>query len=123
MFDNQRTKKVKAQIIEIEGERDRLNDSLLSTKNELAELKQKKKMEDEDIRHLVKIKESKLQIDFDKKEVSLEKEKQDAIAKVKDEYRDKQERVLEKQIDQGEKRYAEILARLPDVSMTLKGKV
>jgi len=123
MFGNQRSKQVKVQIENLESERDRLNDSLLTTKNSLAELKQKKKMEDEDIRHLVKIKESKLQIDFDKKEVKLEKEKQDAIARVKDEYRDKQEKVLEKQIDQGEKRYAEILARLPDVSVALKGKV
>lgn len=123
MFGNQRSKQVKTQIEGLESERDRLNDSLLTTKNSLAELKQKKKMEDEDIRHLVKLKESKLEIEFNKKEVELERQQQEAIATVKDEHRDKLESLLKTQLAQGEKRYAEILARLPDVSMALKGKV
>ena len=121
MFGNQRSEKVKLQIKTLESERDGLNDSLLSTKNDLAELKQKKKMEDEDIRHLVKLKESKLEIEFNRKEVQLEGEKQEAIAEVKNEYREKLENLLHKQIEQGEKRYAEILSRLPDVNVRLKG--
>ena len=60
MFGNQRSRKVKQQIKSLETERDRLNDNLLYTKNELASLKQEKKMENENIRHLVKIKEEKL---------------------------------------------------------------
>lgn len=123
MFGNQRSKQVKDQIVSLETERDRLNDSLLSTKNDLSELKQKKKMEDEDIRHLVKLKESKLEIEFKKKEVELERQQQCAIADVKDEHRDKLEKILNTQIEQGEKRYAEILSRLPDVNVRLKGEV
>lgn len=120
---NQRSKQVMRQIERLEAERDSLNDSLLGAKNDLAELRQKKKMEDEDIKHLVKLKESKLEIEFRKKEVELERQQQEAIAAVKDQYRDKQESTLQKQIEQGEKRYAEILSRLPDVNVRLKGDV
>ncbi len=123
MFSNQRSTQVKDQIKSLESERDSLNDNLLGVKNELSELKQKKKMEDEDIRHLVKLKESKLEIENEKKQVEREREQQEAIATVKDEYRDKQESTLQKQIDAGEKRYAEILRRLPDVKVCLKGDV
>lgn len=123
MFGNQRSKQVKDQIQSLESERDSLNDNLLKVKNDLSELKQKKKMEDEDIRHLVKLKESKLEIENEKKQVERERVQQEAIAAVKDEYRDKQESTLQKQIDASEERYAEILARLPNVSVRLKGEV
>ncbi len=123
MFGSQRSKQVKTQIKTIESERDTLNDSLLSVKNELAELKQKRKMEDEDIRHLVKIKEESLDIAHQKKQVELERTQQEAIAAVKDTYRDKQESTLQKQIEDGKEMYAEILARLPNVQVRLKGDV
>ena len=84
IFGNQRSKQVKAQIEGLESELDRLNDSLFKVKNDLSELKQKKKMEDEDIKHLVKLKESKLEIEFSKKEFELQKQQQEAIAEVKD---------------------------------------
>ena len=126
MFGRKKTQRpdtVKAQIKELEGERDTLNDGLLKARNELAELKQAKKMEDENIRHLVKLKEEKMQIELDKKEVALERKQQEEIARVKDEYRDKQESTLQKQIADGKEMYAEILARLPNVNVRLKGDV
>jgi len=116
MFGHKRTTKLKNDIRTLEDERDTIVDENRKVKDELAELKQTKKMEDENIRHLVKIKEESLEIQHQKKT-------QDAIALVKDEYRDKQEALLNKQLDQGEKRYAEILARLPDVNVRLKGDV
>lgn len=116
MFGHTRTTKLKNDIRSLEDERDTIVDENRKVKDELAELKQTKKMEDENIRHLVKIKEERLEIQHERKT-------QEAIAKVKDEYRDKQESLLNKQLEQGEKRYAEILARLPDVSVALKGKV
>lgn len=121
MFGNQRSRSVKQQISALETERDRLNDSLLGAKNDLSELKQKKKMEDENIRHLVRIKEEKVQIEQAKKQVELERQQQEAIAAVKDQYRDKMEVELQKQIARGDRMYSEILARLPDVSVRLKG--
>lgn len=123
MFFNQRTEAVRRQIRNLEHERDDLNDSLHKTRNELAELKQKKKMEGEDIRHLVKIKEEKLAIEYDRKEVRLEREQQAVIAEVKDEYRDKMEQELQKQITRMQKMYGEILGRLPNFNVRLKGDV
>ena len=109
MFGHTRTTKLENDIRKLEDEKRRVKD-------ELADLKQTKKMEDENIRHLVRIKGERLEIQHEKKT-------QEAIAKVKDEYRDKQEALLNKQLESGEKRYAEILARLPNVTVGLKGKV
>ena len=67
MFGYKRPERVKRQIEKLESERDALNDDLFKTRNQLAELKQKRKMEDDEIRHLVKIKESQLDIDHQKK--------------------------------------------------------
>ena len=123
IFGNQRSESVKEQIGAIEKERDTLNDSLLSVRNQLAELRQKRKMEDENIRHLVKIKEEGAEIAFQKKTVELERQQQEAIARVKDDYRDKQESTLKTQIESGDKRFKEILSRLPNVQVRLKGDI
>ena len=123
MFNNRRSKHVQRQIEKLERERDSLNDDLMRVRNQLSELKQKRKMEDEDIRHLVKIKESKLDIEHQKRQIELEREQQKAIAKIKDEYRDKLEKELQKQIERMQEMYAEILGRLPNVNVRLKGDV
>lgn len=123
MFRNQRSEKVKRQIQNLELERDRLNDSLMSVRNELAELKAKKKREDEEMRHLVKLKESKLDMDYQRKRINNDREKDRAIAAVKDEYRDKMEAELGRQIERMQKMYGEILGRLPNVHVRLKGDV
>lgn len=120
---NQRSVAVRKQIEGLEHERDKLNDDLLKVRNELAELKQKKKMEDEDIRHLVKLKEGKLDMEHQKRLIEVEGEKDKAIATVKDQYRDKMEAELGKQIDRMQQMYGEILGRLPNVNVRLKGDV
>jgi len=73
-----RTDKLKKDIIALEDERDGLTDDNRKVKDELAELKQKRKMEDEDIRHLVKLKESKLDLEYEQKKVVLEREQHQA---------------------------------------------
>ncbi len=123
MFGNQRSERVKLQITTLESERDTLNDNLVSVRNELSELKQKRKMEDEDIRHMVKIKEGKLDLEHQKKQVELERQQQTAIATVKDDYRDKLESTLQSQIKDVKGMYSEILKRLPNVNVRLKGDV
>ena len=123
MFGHTRTTKLKNDILALESTRDLKTDEIRKVKDELADLKQTKKMEDENIRHLVKIKEEGLNIEHQKKEVELERQQQESIATVKDEYRNKQESTLKAQIESGDKRFAEILARLPDVNVLMKGKV
>jgi hypothetical protein len=92
-------------------------------KEEVENLKLKKKIEEEDIKHMVRIKEERLAIDHERKIIELEKKTQDEIAKVKDGYRDKVEGNLEKQIERSEQMYSEILERLPNINVNMKGKV
>ena len=120
---HRRPEKLKQDIYTLEDERDGLTDENRKVKDELAELKQKRKMEDEDIRHLVKIKEGKLDLEHQKRQVKLEGEQQQAIATVKDDYRDKLESTLQKQVEDVKDMYGEILKRLPNVNVRLKGDV
>lgn len=123
LFSHKRSTQLKNDLRKLEDERDVLTDENRKVKDELAELKQKRKMEDEDIRHLVKIKESKLDLDYQKKEVALERKFQEDKAAVKDEYRDKLEKELQAQLERMQTMYGEILNRLPNVNVRLKGEV
>ena len=92
-------------------------------KEQVEDLKLKKKIEEEDIKHMVRIKEERLAIEHEKKIISLEKEKELAVAAVKDSYRDKTEQYLNQQIERGEVLYREILGRLPNINVKMQGKI
>lgn len=92
-------------------------------KEEVADLKLKKKIEEEDIKHMVKMKEEKLAIEHQKKMLELEKKTQDEIHKAQNEYRDKIEKNLEKQLSDMKAMHDAILERLPNVAVRLKGEV
>jgi hypothetical protein len=109
---------------------DELQDKVISLelerrdlKEEVEDLKLKKKTSEEDIKHMVKMKEERLAIDHERKALALEKEKEQAIATVKDKYRDKTEAYLNEQIKRADGMYAEILERLPNINVNMKGKV
>lgn len=74
-------------------------------------------MENEDIKHMVKIDRERKDIWFEKEKLKLSKDKADAIAAVKDEYRDKTEAQLEKQLGNMKDMYGEILERLPNYNV------
>ncbi len=92
-------------------------------KEEVEDLKLKKKIEDEDIRHMIKMKEEKLALEQQKKDVDREAKYQEQLAQVKDGYRDKVEEQLETRIKDMGQMYSEILDRLPNVNVKLQGKV
>lgn len=100
--------------------------TLRATNRELREqleaLKHKKKLEEEEILHLVKINEEKNAIAAERKAVELEAKKTAEIAAVKDQYRDKIEKHLEARAVEIKTMYSEILERLPNVSVRLKGE-
>lgn len=134
MFMNRRTSNLKARIHQLEEERDTIIDNhqhlkqtlqqeINTLKDQLSDLERKRKHEEEDIAHLVKIKESKLDIEFQKRVQENDAAKEKAIAKVKDEYRDKLEKQLREETARIEKMYGEILARLPNINVKLGGKV
>lgn len=102
---------------------DRLKRNITKLKDELSELKQTKKMEEEDIKHMVKIQKERNAIELEKKTMELEREKQNEVAEVKDEYRDKTEVQLKSESTNMKEMYGQILKRLPNISANLKGGI
>jgi len=112
------------EITRIKGElceRDTLRDQVRNLKDELAGLQSKKKIEEEDIKHMVRLKEERLEVKSQKMELTMEQEKQAAIAEVKDTYRDKLEARLETEVENIKEMYGQILERLPNVN--IKGTI
>lgn len=88
-------------------------------KEEVADLKLKRKIEDEDIRHMVKIKEEQLNLEHEKRALELQRESDKEVSGVKDAYRDKLEGFLKNQVKDVKEMYGQILQRLPDVNVQL----
>jgi len=119
---NKETQRIQTRIFELETERDSLRDSVINLKDNVAQLKLKRKIEEEDIKHMVAMKEARLQLDFDKRVQKVDLEQQKAIGLIKDEYRDKLELRLNKEVESMKEMYGQILTRLPDISASFKLK-
>jgi len=90
-----------------------------SLQQDIINLDEKKRREDENIKHATKIILEKNEIEFEKKISKFEKEKDIAIAKVKDEYRDKREEQLDARGSEMKEMYTDVLAKLTSVTGTL----
>lgn len=123
MFWKKDNKEDEAKVGKLEEEIKELKKERGELKEKVEGLKLKKKIEEEDIKHMVTMKEERLALDHEKKVAETEKLKDAEIAKVKDEYRDKIEKNLEQQKNDVKAMYAEILQRLPDVNVKLKGNI
>jgi len=122
-FKNYKTTELKAEVVLLKGERDTstkeatsARQELRKVKEELVEVKHQKKIEEEDIKHMVKMKEERTAVENEKKLLEMEREKDKAIAEAKDEFRDKLEGFLQTQVKDTKDMYSEILKRLPDVT-------
>lgn len=113
----------KARISDLESKIVDLGDERHKLKAEVEDLKIQRKVEDENMRHLVKMKDEKREIEYQKKELDAQRDKDARIAAVKDQYRDKLEGFLQAEIKNVRGMYDEILKRLPDVNVALTGKV
>ena len=102
-------------------ERDALREQVRTLKDDIASLESKKKIEEEDIKHMVRLKEERMEVANEKKQIEMEREKDTEIASVKDTYRDKLEERLEKEVESIKEMYGQILERLPNVN--IKGKI
>tara|TARA_R110000803_G_scaffold210685_3_gene283218 strand:+ start:8136 stop:8522 length:387 start_codon:yes stop_codon:yes gene_type:complete len=98
-------------------ERDQLREEVRKLKDDIAGLKSKKKIEEEDIKHMVRLKEERMEVANEKKSLEMEREKDKAIAEVKDNYRDKLEGRLEKEVGNMKEMYGQILERLPNINV------
>jgi competence protein ComGF len=95
----------------------------MKLKQQCEEMKLQKKLDLEDIKHMVKMKEEKLNIEYEKKVLAVEKAHDEKLMRIKDQYRDKMEARLEKETANIKSMYADILTRLPNVNVRLKGDV
>ena len=102
----------KGDVPELEKEVKRL-------KNEIADLKQKKKMEEEDIKHLVKLKQESLEVEHQKKELVLKNEYKDKEMKMQKDYHDQVISHLDTARQEMKEIYTEIMKRLPNVNMDI----
>lgn len=105
------------------NELDALTGERRKLKDEIEDLKVKKKVADEDIKHMVKMREERLELKFEKMQVQQDKELQDKLHEVSNKYRDKTEKQLEKESGNMKEMYGQILERLPNVTAKLSGKL
>jgi len=124
MFMNKKiVKAYKAQVEDLKKQITALTNDKMTLKQQCEEMKLKKKLDEEDIKHMVKMKEEKLEMTFQKKVLEVEKIHDEKLMKTKDQYRDKMEERLEKETANIKSMYEDILARLPNVNVRLKGDV
>lgn len=107
----------KTEIETLQEDYDTSREMVLKLKEELALLKQEKKITVEDIKHMVRLKEERLQVETERAALERDRTMEKSIAKVKDDYRDKLEQRLQTEVDNIRKMYSEILERLPKVSV------
>ena len=108
---------------EYEGSIKDLRDQKHKLELDIEKVKLEKKNEIEDTKHLVKLRDEKKELEFKRKEMALEAKKAEDIARVKDEHRDKMEAQLSKETENIKVMYDQILERLPDIKVGLKGSV
>ncbi len=83
---------------------------------QIAELKHKHKLEKEDIEHLVRIKQEKLDVDFEKKTIELERNHAAELNQQVKDFNEKMTGQLSRETDNIKSMYEKVLERLPNVS-------
>lgn len=116
------TKNWLKKLIKPVDESGKLKTEIEQLKKELAELKLKKTMEEREIKHLVTLKEEKLNIEHEKKTVELQKQFQEKEMVLQTNYHDKIMKAIELARTEMNATYKEIMKRLPNVNVELKGK-
>lgn len=102
---------------------DKLQEEVYDLKVSKRQLQLDNKIKIEDIEHMTRIKEEKLDIEFDKKVIKVERKKDGEVLTIKNEYRDKVITLLEEGKKELASMYTQILERLPDINVAIKGKV
>ena len=92
-------------------------------KEQVEELKLAKKISEEDIKHMIRIKEKRLELEFKEKTMDTQAAQATAIAAAKSEYQDKLIKNVEREKDDIKEMYGQILERLPNIGVKMKGSV
>ena len=124
----------KTDVAELQGEYEKTLKALRATKEELEELKLKKRLEAEEIKHMVRINEEKNKQELDNEKIKLQKECAEMVTQLKDQNRRELEESLKVFHGKMESRFSEelknlkevyglLMQRLPNVNLTLTKKV
>jgi len=103
-------------------ERDSLREHISKLRGHVADLEQKKAAEEREMKHLLKMDRERVVLEQERFEAKCERERDEAIGAVKDEYRDKTELMLREEKQELKAMYSEVLARLPNISARLSVK-
>ena len=109
-----RVKELTQQVVQLMEMRDDLNDQTAVLTSENKKLKITRDMEDEQIAHKLKMREETCDMEYNKKLIKKDETCAKAVADVKDNYRDKVEKQLEKR---GAKLRSELNSRFDKVEM------
>lgn len=96
--------------------------TIMNMKKELEELKLKKTMEEREIKHLVTLKEGKLELENQKKVVENDKKYQEKVMELQKEYHEKGLKQIEVARKEMKEVYTEIMKRLPNITAALEIK-
>jgi hypothetical protein len=99
-----------------------LNSQIKALKTELEELKLTKKLEELEIKHLVKMKEEKQALESEKAKNDMSKLFNDKEMALQTKYHEQVMGVIQKEHEKLQALYKEIIGRLPDVNMTITKK-
>lgn len=98
-------------------------DALRTARNDIERLHAQAKAADETLGHLLKIRDEKRDIELERKKVELVYQSDMRVAAVRTEYQQKIEEHLNGRIKDLGAMYAELLNRLPDINVALKGRI
>lgn len=104
------------------GKRHELEKTINDLEMEIDRLQARKETEEQELKHMIRMKEEKMELESQKFKIRCEQQKEEAIAAVKNEYRDKLEERLIKETENIRSMYTEILERLPNVNARLSIK-
>ena len=96
--------------------------TIMNMKKELEELKLKKTMEEREIKHLVTLKEGKLDLENQKKVIENDKKYQEKVMELQKEYHEKGLKQIEVARKEMKEVYTEIMKRLPNITAALEIK-
>ena len=108
---------------ELTEENIRLKKEILDKEIQLDRLEERKKTEEQELKHMIRMKEERNELELEKAKAKIQADANKEVAKVKDQYRDKLEERLMAERDNIEKMCSQILDRLPNVTARLKGEI
>lgn len=96
------------------------NREIEKLKIDIKDLELKKRLEEEEIRHLVKMKEEKMAIESEREKIRLQGEFQKKEMDLQSEYHDKILKSIDEQRKESRELYAAVMDRLPNVNVEMK---